>query len=196
MALIGLVRATNDAAETTAQHDALDPICTHVFKENASQRRVVENRPQLVTALRTVRPGDLLVVMKIRHLARTSLEGLEVLADLVDRGVAVKVLAGMAEGDHIEDSHFLTECRQIAADHRRTRSDKIKAGLAAARERGAGPGRPRKVDDAMRADIVARRARGDSLRSIADAVGVSVGTVHNIIALASHSPDGDRSTSE
>lgn len=58
----------------------------------------------------------------------------------------------------------------------------IKAGMKVARERGAASGRPRVVDTGTRAAILTRREQGESLRSIAQAVGLSVGTVHNVLA--------------
>jgi DNA invertase Pin-like site-specific DNA recombinase len=110
------------------------------------------------------------------------LEGLDVLNDLFEQGVAVKVLEGMAAGDHTEGSLFLDHGRDIAELRRRLLSQRIKAGLQAARERGDVSGRPAVVNDDRRAGILPRREQGESIRAIALAVGVSVGTVHNVLA--------------
>lgn len=97
------------------------------------------------------------------------------------------MLAGMAAGDHAGGSFFLDQSREIVEIRRKILTDNIKAGLRAARERGAALGRPRTVDDAKYADIVSRREQGQSLRSIARAVDVSVGTVHNVLARVARS---------
>jgi len=55
-------------------------------------------------------------------------------------------------------------------------------GLKAARNRGHVGGQPRVIDDAKRAIILSRRAKGDSIRVIARVLDVSVGTVHGVIA--------------
>lgn len=187
MTLVGLVRVTGDAHETKVQHDALDPMCERVFEEDATRRRLTRTRPQLLAALNDLGYDDLLVVTKIRYLAQTSIDGLEVLTDLVDQGVPIRVLDGMAAGDHVEGSFFLDQSREIVEIRRKILTDNIKAGLRAAREHGAALGRPRVVDDAKCADIVSRREQGQSLRSIARAVEVSLGTVHNVLECAARS---------
>lgn len=179
MAIIGLVQLTGDAREAEVQHEALDPICSRVFEEASTQRCVIENRPELLAVLNDAASEDQIVVTKVRYLAQSMVDGLEVLVDLVDRGVAVRVLGGAAAGDHSEPSFFLDQCREIAESRRSIRSDRIKAGLRAARTGGSALGRPRVLDDAKYNDIVTRREQGESIRSIAQAVDVSVGTVHN-----------------
>ncbi|MEI4744314.1 recombinase family protein [Rhodococcus erythropolis] len=56
-------------------------------------------------------------------------------------------------------------------------------GLDAARKRGNVGGRPTVVDDDKRAAILARRNRGESIRTIASGVRVSVGTVHRVLSV-------------
>jgi DNA invertase Pin-like site-specific DNA recombinase len=181
MALIGLARVTNDAGDVRRQYDVLDPICTRVFEETASRRRLVQNRPQLLAALDHLRPGDLLVVKKAKHLASSTIDGLDVLNDLVERGVTIRVLEGIAAGEHAGRSPILALGRDIAETHRQLLSQKIKIGLQAARGRGNVGGRPTVLDDDKRVDILSRRAQGEALRAIAHSTGVSVGTVHNFL---------------
>lgn len=182
MTLIGLVRVTGDTRDVTRQHHALDPICTRVFEETASRRRLIKNRPELLAALDYLGPDDVLVVMKASHLAQSMIDGLDVLNELFERGIAVKVLEGIAAGDHNERSLILDAGRDIATDRRRNLSWCIKAGLEAARDRGIVGGRPRVIDDDKRAVILSRSEQGEPIRSIAQSLGVSVGTVHNVLA--------------
>ncbi|CAM2821374.1 MULTISPECIES: recombinase family protein [Dermacoccus] len=181
MASIGLVRLTGDAREAEVQHEALDPICSQVFEEASTRRRVIENRPGLLAVLNDASSEDQIVVTKVRYLAQTMADGLEVLVDLVDRGVAVRVLGGAAAGEHSEPSFFVDQCREIAETRRSIRSDRIRAGLTADRADSSTLGRPTLIDDARYNDMVMRREQGKSIRSIAQAVGVSVGTVHNVL---------------
>lgn len=181
MANIGLVRLTGDAREAEVQHEALDPICSRVFEEVSTRRRVIENRPGLLAVLNDASSKDQIVVTKVRYLAQTMADGLEVLVDLVDRGVAVRVLGGAAAGDHLEPSFFLDQCREIAETRRSIRSGRIKAGLRATRADGSTLGRPTLIDDAIYNDMVTRPEQGESIRSIAQGIGVSVGTVHNVL---------------
>ncbi|MBT2551761.1 helix-turn-helix domain-containing protein [Arthrobacter sp. ISL-5] len=109
-------------------------------------------------------------------------DGLDVLNELFERGIAVKVLEGIAAGDHNERSLILDAGRDIATDRRRNLSWRIKAGLEAAPDRGIVGGRPRVIDDDKRAVILSRSEQGEPIRSIAQSLGVSVGTVHNVLA--------------
>ena len=58
---------------------------------------------------------------------------------------------------------------------------KTNNGLEAARKRGRVGGRRPVVDDDKRAAILARRKRGESTRTIAAGVKVSVGVVHKTL---------------
>ncbi|MBM9624832.1 recombinase family protein [Streptomyces zhihengii] len=98
MALVGLVRVSTDKQNTERQHDALDPICIKVFEEKVSGKLQAEERPALMDALEYIRDGDMLCVQEVDRLGRNLLEGLIVLNDLFERGIAVKVLEGIAAG--------------------------------------------------------------------------------------------------
>ena len=181
MALVGLVRVSTKGQETARQHDALGPICVKVFEEKVSGKLAVADRPGLAAALEYLRPGDMLAVQEVDRLGRNLLEGLLVLTDLFERGVSVKVLEGIAAGEHTERSLILDLALALAEDRRRDISRKTKNGLDAARKRGKVGGRPRVIDDDKRAVILARREKGESIRVIARVLDVSVGTVHAVL---------------
>ncbi|GEB94082.1 hypothetical protein GCM10009724_22060 [Microbacterium lacticum] len=61
MALIGLVRLGSDPGDARSQRGALEPICTRIFEETASRRRVITNRPGLLDALAVLGDEDVLV---------------------------------------------------------------------------------------------------------------------------------------
>lgn len=181
MALVGLVRVSTKKQETERQHDALDSICVKVFEEKVSGRLAVDHRPGLQEALDYMRDGDMLTVQEVDRLGRNLLEGLIVLNDLFERGIAVKVLEGIAAGEHTERSFVLDMALALAEDRRRDIVRKTRNGLEAARKRGRVGGRPRVIDDDKRAAILSRRERGESIRVIAAGVGISVGAVHNAL---------------
>ncbi|WP_424532398.1 recombinase family protein [Sphaerisporangium viridialbum] len=167
---------------TQRQHDALDPICLKVFEEKISGKLATDDRPVLLNALSHIRDGDLLTVKEVDRAGRNLLEGLIVLNDLFQRGVGVKVLEGIAAGEHTERSLILALALALAEDRRRDITRKTKNGLEAARKRGRVGGRRPVVDDDKRADILARRERGESIRTIAAGVKVSIGVVHKTLA--------------
>ncbi len=178
MALVGLVRVCTSKQETAQQHEALDGLCAKVFEEKISGSIAVDARPALTAALEYTRPGDMLTVQEVDRLGRNLLEGLIVLTDLFGRGIAVKVLDGIAAGEHTERSLILDLALALAEDRRRDIIRKTNNGLAAARARGRVGGRPRVVDLDKHRTILARHRDGESIRIIAAATRVSVGTVH------------------
>lgn len=181
VALIGLVRVSTDKQKTRRQHDALDPICLKVFEEKISGKLATDDRPALLAALSHIRDGDLLTVQEVDRLGRNLLEGLIVLSGLFERGIGVKVLEGIAAGEHTERSLILDLALALAEDRRRDIVRKTKDGLEAARRRGRVSGRRPVVDDDKRAAILARRQRGESIRTIAAGVKVSIGVVHKTL---------------
>lgn len=182
MALVGLVRVSTSKQETARQYDALGPICVKVFEEKVSGKLSVDQRPGLRAALDYMRDGDMLTVQEVDRLGRNLLEGLLVLTDLFERGIAVKVLDGVAAGEHKERSLILDLALALAEDRRRDIARKTKNGLEAARKRGKVGGRPSVVDKDKLRIILARHEDGESIRKIARVAQLSVGTVHRVIA--------------
>ncbi|MFF0866250.1 recombinase family protein [Nonomuraea sp. NPDC003560] len=140
-----------------------------------------------MNVLSYIRDGDLLTVQEVDRLGRNLLQGLIVLNDLFQRGVGVKVLEAIAAGEHTERSLILDLALALAEDRRRYITRKTKNGREAARKRGRVGGRRPVVDDDKRAAILARRQRGESIRTIAAGVKASVGVVHKTLA----EPGGD-----
>lgn len=166
MALVGLVRVSTDRQNTQRQHDALGPMCLKVFEEKISGKLAVDDRPALVAALDYIRDGDLLCVQEVDRLGRNLLEGLIVLNDLFERGIAVKVLEGIAAGEHTERTFILDLALALAEDRRRDTVKKTKDGLESARSRGRIGGRKPVMTEALTIQAAALREKGYTLRQI------------------------------
>ncbi|MEU8363099.1 helix-turn-helix domain containing protein [Nonomuraea sp. NPDC048882] len=106
------------------------------------------------------------------------------MSDLFERGIDVKVLEGIAAGKHTERSLIIDLALDLAEDRRRDIVRKTKDGFEAAGRRGRAGGRRPVVDDNKRAAILARRQRGESIRTIAAGVKVSIGVVHKALTAA------------
>lgn len=187
MALIGYGRVSTDKQNTQRQLDALTAAgCVKIFTEAISGRLAYKDRPELAKAIDHLRPDDMLCVQEVDRLGRNLLDGLLLLAWLFerDRPITVKVLEGIASGEHTERSLVLDLALALAEDRRRDISRKTKNGLEAARARGNVGGRPTVVDDDKRRAILARRAEEESLREISRGVGISLAVVHRIVTEA------------
>ena len=118
-----------------------------MVEEKISGTLATENRPVLLEAMSHVRPGDMLTIQEVDRLGRNLLEGLIVLNDLFQRGIAVKVLDGIAAGEHAQRSLILDIALALFEDRHRDIARKTKNGLEAARRRGQVGGRRPVVDD-------------------------------------------------
>ena len=155
-----------------------------VFEEKISGKLKVADRPGLQAALEYMRPGDMLTIQEADRLGRNLLEGLIVLTELFKQGIAVKILDGIAAGEHTEPSLILDLALALAEDRRRDIARKTRNGLESAARHGRKGGRPTVVDEDKRRAILARRAEGQSLREIARGVGVSLAVVHGVVTAA------------
>nr|WP_042185409.1 recombinase family protein [Kibdelosporangium sp. MJ126-NF4] len=195
MALVGLVRVSTTKQETQRQHDDLDPICVKVFQEKISGKLKVADRPGLRAALDYMRPGDMLTVQEADRIGRNLVEGLIVLNDLFEQGVAVKILEGIAAGEHTDRSLILDLALALAEDRRRDIARKTPRRPRIRRPARTQRRRPRVVDDDKRRAILARRTEGQSLREIARGVGISLAVVHGVVKSDETTEHGKNGTS-
>ncbi|SEN45037.1 Resolvase, N terminal domain [Cryobacterium luteum] len=100
-----------------------------VFEEKVSGKLAVADRPGLREALYYLRVGDLLTVQEVDRLGRNLLEGLVVLTELFRRGIAVKVLEGIAADEHTARSLIRDLSPALAGDRRRDIVRKTKNGF-------------------------------------------------------------------
>ncbi|PTE18374.1 transposon DNA-invertase, partial [Cereibacter changlensis JA139] len=95
--LIGYARVSKaDGSQSLdLQRDALaaaDVVGERIYEDRASGVR--DERPGLEACLRALRPGDVLVVWKLDRLGRTLTHLVNLVRDLSDRGVGLRVLTG------------------------------------------------------------------------------------------------------
>ena len=138
--------------------------------------------------MKELRPGDMLAVIEVDRLSRNLLEGLLTLNELFQRGVAVKILDGIAAGEHAQSSFRLDLALALAEDRRRDISRKTNDGLAAAARRGRKGGRPSKMTPDRLEQARNMRAERISYRRIGQALGVSEITIRRALAVPLPAP--------
>lgn len=131
-------------------------------------------------ALRYLEPGDKLVVQKVRFLAQHMVNGIEVLEELLNQGIEVKVLGGSVAGDHDIASDLLDQVREVTELRRSILTERIKTGQLAARKRGIIVGRPKISEEKRRLKLSLGNV-GEPQQFIAQSAGVSLGTAHNVL---------------
>jgi DNA invertase Pin-like site-specific DNA recombinase len=152
--LVGYMRVSKaDGSQTTdLQRDALlaagvDP--KSLYEEMASGKK--DDRPELAACLKALRHGDTLLVWKLDRLGRDLRHLVNIVHDLTERGIGLKVLTG--QGAAIDTTTASGKLvfgifAALAEFERELISERTIAGLASARARGRKGGRPYKMTPA------------------------------------------------
>ena len=131
-----------------------------IYEDQASGQR--EDRPGLAAFLKAARQGDVIVVWRLDRLGRNLRHLVNLVQDLNDRGIGIRVLAGQgASIDTTTASGKLVFAlfAALAEFERELIRERTLAGLASARARGRKGGR----HEGQRAMPRARRNQGDHL---------------------------------
>ncbi len=149
--LVGYMRVSKaDGSQATdLQRDALLAAGVGpkaLYEDKASAK--IDDRPHLASCLKALRPGDTLLVWKLDRLGRDLRHLVNVVHDLTERGVGLKVLTG--QGAAIDTTTASGKLvfgifAALAEFERELISERTKVGLASARARGRKGGRPYKM---------------------------------------------------
>lgn len=152
--LVGYMRVSKvDGSQTTdLQRDALlaeGVAADALYEDRASGKK--EDRPELAACLKSLRHGDTLVVWKLDRLGRDLRHLVNIVHDLTQRSIGLKVLTG--QGAAIDTTTASGKLvfgifAALAEFERELISERTIAGLAAARARGRKGGRPYKMTPA------------------------------------------------
>jgi DNA invertase Pin-like site-specific DNA recombinase len=183
---IGYARVSTRTQDHQAQLDALAAAhCREVVVETASTRG---ERPKLLAAMDMLKPGDTLVIYKPDRVARSMKELLVLLEDqLHARGINLHILSGICAGLHRPDGATIADKMlfMVAAMAAEMERDLIRErtldGLRAAQAQGRRGGRPAAVDDDVLTVAQARRARGESVATIARHLKIGRSTLYRAL---------------
>ena len=159
-----------------------------VYEDRASGSR--EDRPGLDACLKALRGGDVLVVWKLDRLGRDLRHLVNVVRDLTERGVGLRVLAG--QGAQIDTTTPAGRLvfgifAALAEFERELIRERTRAGLAAARARGRKGGRRFALTKAqVRLAQAAMASRDTSVAELAAELGIRPVTLYRYVG-----PDGE-----
>ncbi|MGI5142249.1 MULTISPECIES: recombinase family protein [unclassified Streptomyces] len=181
---IGYQRVSTNAQDAQLQADALaEAGCVRIFEDKASGKNA--DRAGLLAALDYMREGDTLTVWKLDRLGRSTKDVLTIAEDLHARGVALRILTGTLAGSYSpkgEGKFFFTMMVAFAELERDMIVERTRAGLDAAKAQGRTGGRPTVMDADKLAAAKARKAKGESVTTIAKALNVSRATLYRALA--------------
>lgn len=139
--LLGYARVSTEDQATDAQMDELRAVgCLTIFQERGSGAS--RARPELARLLKEIRPGDVLVVVRLDRLARSVSHLLDVIERLKERGAHFRSLRDPIDTSTPQGMFSLQVLGAVAQLERALISERTKAGIAAAKARGRMPGNP------------------------------------------------------
>lgn len=179
---IGYARVSTADQNLDLQIDALRQAGCHKIFSDHGVSGGVRHRPELDRALGSLRAGDQLVVWKLDRLGRSLAHLIEILDALKSRGVHFESLTEKIDTTSIYGEFIFHLIAAMAQMERKIISERTRAGLEAARKRGAKLGRrpslsARQVQQAKRQ----REIGTQSVRQIADEFNVSEMTVYRAL---------------
>ncbi|WP_409472132.1 recombinase family protein [Streptomyces sp. HC307] len=189
---LGYARCSTAGQELQSQLDMLARAqCTRVFSEKISSR--VKERPELEKALTLARefkaaaPNQpvILTVAEMKRLARSAAELMTLSSTLQADGIQLELLSGPLTGvyDPNGAGAIVFAVLAVAAEvEREGIREKTLEGLDTAARQGRHGGRPSVVDDDKLAIALARREKGESVTSIAKALGIHRATLYRHLA--------------
>ena len=187
--LIGYTRVSKADGSQTAdlQRDALLAAgidLEQIYEDQASGK--IDDRPQLAACLKALRSGDTLIVWKLDRLGRDLRHLVNVVHDLTDRGVGLKVLTG--QGAAIDTTTASGKLvfgifAALAEFERELVSGRTEAGLASARARGRKGGRPYKMTPAkVRLAAASMGQPGTNVGELCKELGVTRQTLYRHVS--------------
>lgn len=182
--IIGYARVSSAGQDHATQVERLQQAgAEKVFSEK--QSGLDKDRPKLEEALRFVREGDVVLVTKLDRLARSASHLHQIVETLNAKSVGFRV---------IDDPSLDTTTRtgklvfgilaSIAEFETALRKERQMEGIARAKAEGRTGGRPAKLTQETKDEILRLSDHGESVRRIAHAVGFGKSTVQKVLEAA------------
>jgi DNA invertase Pin-like site-specific DNA recombinase len=183
--LVGYARVSTTDQSTDTQVDRLKAAgCTIIRTEKASGG-TREGRDELSSIMDFMRAGDVLVVVKLDRLGRSTRDVLNLVHELEQRGASLHILEPAIDTGGPVGRVVLTVLGMVAEMELGFIRDRQRAGIERAKAKGVYRGRPVSFDHAQ---IVALRKQGMGATDIAKAVGCKRGAVYKALHKAGMEP--------
>ena len=182
MTAYGYARVSTDGQSLTSQDAELHAAgCAKVYAEKVSGAR--SNRPELAKVLKRLDTGDVLIVIRLDRLARSTRDLLNILDDIAKRGAGFKSLHdAWADTTSAHGRLMVTILAGLAEFERELILARTSDGRARAKARGVRFGRPVALTPHQRAEALQRLANGEVQADLARSYGVSQATISRLQA--------------
>jgi DNA invertase Pin-like site-specific DNA recombinase len=178
---IGYARVSTTDQNPALQLDALlGAGCERIFTDEGVSG-AAKKRPQLDQALALIKPGDVLVVWKLDRLGRSLAHLIDLTTSLGERGIGFRSLSEAIDTTSAQGKLMLHMLGALAEFERSLIAERTRAGLVAAKRRGAKLGPKFKLSTDQIAHAKQLIDAGASPSSVAKTIGVSPATLYRAI---------------
>jgi len=186
MTVYGYARVSTDGQSLASQDAQLHAAgCAKVYAEKVSGAHT--DRQELAKVLKRLRAGDVLMVVRLDRLARSTRDLLNILDAIGTSEAGFKSLGdAWADTTTPHGRLMLTVLGGLAEFERELIRARTGEGRARAKAQGVHMGRPPKLTPHQRREAIARRDAGEALMDIARTYGVSHTTIGRLTAAPSH----------
>jgi len=148
----------------------------------------IDDRPGLISCLKALRGGDMLVLWKLDRLGRNLRHLIDTVDDLGKRGIGIKTLSGQAvDTSTNEGKLFFRIFASLAEYERDLIRERTRAGLRAARARGRVGGRPHSMTkNKLLVAASAMKSSSTSVKELCAELGITKPTLYRYV-----SPEGE-----
>jgi DNA invertase Pin-like site-specific DNA recombinase len=179
--LIGYARISTDEQSLDLQINALrEAGCVKVFTDVASGAKT--DRPGLAAALEYMRPGDVLTCWKLDRVGRSTSHLVGLMSELKEQGFGFRSLTEAIDTTTAMGEFIYTLFSALAQLERSMIQERTRAGLAAARERGAKPGRKASLSADQIEAVRTLHSSGKTISELAIMFSTSRATVYRALS--------------
>jgi DNA invertase Pin-like site-specific DNA recombinase len=175
--LIGFARVSTDGQTLDSQVEMLEAVDAEmIFQETASGARA--DRAKLAKAISTLRVGDTLIVTRLDRLMRSTRDLFNTLDAVAKKGATFRSLAdAWADTTTAHGRLLLTVLGGLAEFERELIRVRTGEGRRRAVEAGVKLGRRSSLTTYQQAEVLRRRAAGETLKALAQSYGVTHPTI-------------------
>ncbi|GAA2015203.1 recombinase family protein [Brevibacterium samyangense] len=181
---MGYTRVSTAGQDAQLQVDALVGVGVQkrdVFSDVTSGSRTAAERPGMKRLLDYAQDGDTVVVWRIDRLGRSLIDVLNTVNLLRERGVKIRSISDSIDPETSSGRMMLGMLATLAEYERELITERVNAGIAAAKQNGTRFGRPPVDPDVIAEKLVTAedaRAKGRTAEAAARLVGWSRATLY------------------
>src|SRR6516165_4267125 len=182
MAVYGYARVSSRDQSLEAQVAELKAAgCGNIYKEKVSGAKT--DRPELAKVIRRLEDGDVLTVVRLDRLARSTRDLLNILDEVGKRGAGFRSLKdAWADTTTPHGRLMLTVLGGLAEFERELIRARTDDGRKRAKARGVKFGRPVKLTAHQREEATQRLSNGEAQADVARSFNVSQATISRLAA--------------